>query len=75
MFYGSQWPRQKCLNEGAPAGLLTSDGKVYLVIENHHKKEPFKKLKTLAGEKVKVTGTIYAKNGVQSIEVESVEKL
>ena len=66
---------QKCINEGAPIGLLTNDGKVYLAIENHHKKEPFQKLKGLAAEKVKVTGNIYIKNGVQSIEVETVEKL
>lgn len=66
---------QKCIKEGAPVGLLTSDGKVYLAIENHRKKEPFKKLKGLAAEKVKITGTVYVKNGVQSIEVEDVEKM
>ena len=66
---------QKCIKEGAPVGLLTTDGQVFLVIENHNKKEPFKKLKNFAAEKVKVTGTISIKNGVQSIEVENVEKI
>lgn len=67
---------QKCIREGAPVGLLTEDGKVYLLIENHHKKGkkgPFEKVKGLAAKKVKVTGTVYSRGGVQSIEVDDVE--
>ncbi len=66
---------QKCIDGGAAVGLLTPDGKVYLVIENHHKKEGYQKVKKLAAEKVKITGTIYTRDGVQAIEVETVEKL
>ncbi|MBI2646251.1 MAG: hypothetical protein HYW85_04360 [Deltaproteobacteria bacterium] len=66
---------QKCVNEGAAVGLVTSDGKVYLVIENHHKKAAYQQVKKLAAEKVKITGPIYTKGGVQAIEAESVEKL
>ena len=66
---------QKCINEGAAVGLLTSEGKVYLVIENHHKKEGYQTVKKLAAEKVKITGPVYTKDGIQAIEAESVEKL
>ncbi len=66
---------QKCINEGAAVGLLTSEGKVYLVIENHHKKESYQIVKKLAAEKVKITGPVYTKDGIQAIEAESVEKL
>ena len=66
---------QKCINDGAAVGLLTSDGKVYLVIENHHKKEAYQQVKKLAAEKVKITGPVYIKRGVQAIEAETVEKL
>ena len=66
---------QKCVHDGAAVGLVTSDGKVYLVIENHHKKEGYQKVKKLAAEKVKITGPVYIKGGVQAIEAETVEKL
>ena len=66
---------QKCINDGAAVGLLTADEKVYLVIENHHKKEAYQKLKKWGAEKVKITGPVYIKGGVQSIEAEAVEKL
>ena len=66
---------QKCVHDGAAVGLVTSDGKVYLVIENHKKKEPYQQVKKLAAEKVKITGPVYIKGGVQSIVVENAEKL
>ena len=66
---------QKCINDDAPVGILTPDGNVYLAVENHDKKEPFEKLKTLAAEKVKVTGPIRSRGGIQSIEVDNVEKI
>lgn len=66
---------QTCMNDGAPVGLLTTDGKLYLVIEDHNNKDPYLKIKKLAAEKVKVTGTVYIKAGIQSIQIKNVEKI
>lgn len=62
-----------CIKGGAPMGLLTSDGKVYLLVENHSKKEAYDKLKERAGEKVTVTGTASTKGGVQNIIVDELK--
>jgi len=40
----------KCLKEGAAPGLLTDDGEVYLLIEDHGAKEAYQAAKDLAGK-------------------------
>lgn len=62
-----------CVKGGAPIGILTEDGKVYLCVEDHKKSEPYEKLKGFAAEKVSVTGTVYNRGGLQGIVVEAVE--
>jgi len=63
-----------CIKGGAPMGLLTSDGKVYLLVENHSKKEAYDKLKAHAGEKVTVTGTAAVKGGLPGLIVEELKE-
>ena len=58
-----------CITGGAPMGVLTSDGKVYLLVAGHNKKEPFEELKKHAGEEVTVTGTATEKDGIKGIVV------
>ena len=58
-----------CINGGAPMGLLTTDGKVYLLVAGHNKKEPLEALKKHAGEEVSVTGTATEKDGIKGIVV------
>ncbi|MFN3135655.1 MAG: hypothetical protein ACK44H_08825 [Candidatus Kryptonium sp.] len=62
-----------CIKGGAPIGILTEDGKAYLIVENHSKPEPYEKLKNYAAEKVTVTGVLYQRGGLPGIVIESVE--
>lgn len=66
-----------CVLGGAPLGLLTSDGTVYLLIEDHSSakaKKPFSQAKKLVAETVTIKGDRYQRGGVQAIVVESVTK-
>jgi hypothetical protein len=58
-----------CINGGAAMGVLTSDGKVYLLVSGHDKKDPYEELKKHAGEEVSVTGTLTEKDGIKGIVV------
>lgn len=64
---------QKCLSEGAPAGLLTEDGQVYLLLENHADPKPFEAVVENAGKTVTVTGKLLKKGGLQAIQVASIK--
>jgi hypothetical protein len=59
----------KCINEGMPMGLLTSNGTVYLLTLNHDDSSPYNDLKTRAGKMVSVTGTVMARGGMKAIDV------
>ena len=63
-----------CINGGAPMGVLTTDGKVYLLVAGHNKKEPYEALKKRAGEEVTVTGTLNEKDGIKGIVVSEVKE-
>src|SRR5579863_987519 len=63
-----------CVKDGAPMGLLTTDGKVYLLVENHSKKEAYDSLKNMAAEQVKVTGSERSRGGITAVSVDSVTK-
>lgn len=63
-----------CLAGGAPAGLLTADGSVYLLVDNHANKKPYQKLRTLGGEEVTVTGRLFKRGGIPIVAVDGVEK-
>lgn len=66
-----------CVLGGAPLGILTKDGKVYLLVENHSSakaKKPYAQAKEFIAETVTITGTAYERGGVQAIVIESVSK-
>lgn len=63
-----------CLAGGAPAGLLTADGSVYLLVDNHADKKPYQKLRTLGGDEVTVTGRLFKRGGIPIVAVDGVEK-
>lgn len=65
---------QACISGGAPMGLLTSDGHVYLLVENHEMKKPYDELKSKAAEQMKVTGTVQERGGLPAIVVTAVAK-
>ena len=65
---------QKCIDGGAPAGLLTKEGKVYLLVEDHNSPQPYAEVKKWAAEQVKISGEVFQRGGVQAIVVHSAEK-
>ncbi|MFC4874122.1 hypothetical protein [Negadavirga shengliensis] len=64
---------EKCINNGMPMGLLTADGKVYLLVEDHKNASPYQSLKNHAAEQVDVTGKHFVRNGMASIVIGKVQ--
>lgn len=64
-----------CVTGGAPLGLLTKDGKVFLIVGNHDDEKPFVEAKALAGSDAKITGTLVTRGGLTAIVVTKAEKL
>jgi hypothetical protein len=65
------------LKNGSPLGLVTPDGKVYLLVENHSAakaRKPYAQAKEMVAETVTIKGDSYERGGVQAIVVESVTK-
>lgn len=71
---------QKCgkmclTKDHVAAGLLTEDGKVYALVDDHKAMKAMLKVRELAAEKVKITGKEVTRGGLQAILVSDVEKL
>lgn len=66
---------EMCVKGGSPLGMVTSDGQVYLLVNDHDKEKAFAEAKLLAGSNAKVTGKIVNRGGVQAIVVDKAEKL
>ena len=65
------------MKNGSPLGLVTSDGKVYLLVEDHSApkaRKPYAQAKEMVAETVTVKGDSYERGGVQAIVVEAVTK-
>lgn len=66
-----------CVKGGAPLGLVTPDGKTYLLVEDHSSakaKKPYAQAKEMVADTVTIKGDMYSRGGVQAIVVESVTK-
>jgi|CXWL01.1.fsa_nt_gi hypothetical protein len=66
---------EMCVKGGSPLGMVTSEGQVYLLVNDHDKEKAFAEAKLLAGSNAKVTGKIVNRGGVQAIVVDKAEKL
>jgi len=64
---------ETCLKKGLPAGLLTADKQLYLLLEDHDNPKPYAALKDKAAEKVTVEGQKVTQNGLQAVVVESLK--
>ena len=62
-----------CINGGSPMGILTSDNKVYLLVENHDKAAAYAEAKKHPGAQVTVTGTVSERNGITAIIADDVK--
>ena len=63
----------KCVANGMPMGLLTSDGTLYLLTMSHDDADPYNKAKDMVSQMVEVTGTMMSRSGMKAIEVASVK--
>ena len=66
---------QLCAKKGVPMGVLTDDGELYLLLDDHNNSDPYEATKKLAGERAEVKGKKFIKPGVASIVVEAVKGL
>jgi hypothetical protein len=65
----------KCVAGGMPMGLLTADGKVYLITMDHDDADPYNKCKELAGSTVQITGAVSQRAGMKSINCSDVKAM
>lgn len=63
-----------CVKGGAPLGVLTKDGQLYLVVVDHADETPYAAAKDLAGENAMLTGHVVKKGGLQALIVSKAEK-
>ena len=63
----------KCISEGMPMGILTSNGRLYLVTLDHDNADPYNNLKNMPGKTVSVTGDVLNRSGMSAIEASAVE--
>lgn len=62
-----------CLKKGMPAGLLTADKQLYLLLEDHDNQKPYAAVRDKAAQTVTVEGQKVTQNGMQGIVVEAVK--
>jgi hypothetical protein len=62
----------KCLAQGMPMGILTSNGTLYLVTLDHDNADPYNDLKGMAGKDVTVTGELLTRSGMKAITATTV---
>lgn len=79
MTHGAKGPKhkecaEKCVKGGQPMGILTDNGDVYLLVENHNNPDPYAEAKNHAAETIEVSGSLNERGGVKAITVESVKK-
>ncbi len=64
-----------CAKHGGPIGVLTDNGALYLLLDDHNNEDPYEAVKKLAGERAEVTGKKIDKQGVAGIVVGSAKGL
>lgn len=64
---------ETCLKKGLPMGILTGDGKLYLLLEDHSKADAYQSLKNKAAQTVAATGKVVTKDGIKGIVVTAVQ--
>jgi hypothetical protein len=67
--------RSCVIDKGLPMGLLTDEGKVFFLVEDHSKAKAFKKAKQATGDRVEIRGKKYVRGGSTAVSVGSIKKL
>jgi len=63
----------KCIANGMPMGVLTADGKLYLITRDHEITDPYEQAKKLAGQTVEATGTVAERSGMLALDLTSIK--
>ena len=66
---------QGCINKGLPMGILTAEGDVYLLMEDHDKADAYATAKGHAADKVEITGVMFEKGGMKGLQVHGCTKI
>lgn len=66
-----------CLNESAPVGLLTDDGKAYFLTANEGKgkMKHYQDVRGWGGERASITGVVQTRNGLTCLRIDDAKKL
>jgi hypothetical protein len=64
----------KCAAMGQPVGILSTDGKLYVLVADHVDPSSYEKARKLAGEQVEIQGENAEKDGVNALTVHAVKK-
>ena len=59
----------KCIAGGMPMGLVSGNGKIFLLTMDHANPEAYNKAKGMAGKRVTIGGPIHTKGGISTIDV------
>ena len=63
----------KCIANGMPMGLLTADGKLYLLTMNHDNPDAFNQAKSLAAKQVEATGFVMERAGMKALDLVAIK--
>jgi hypothetical protein len=66
---------EMCAKKGVPLGLLTDNGELYLLVDDHNNEQPYQEVKKFAGARAEVSGKKYVRNGMNGIVVHGVKGL
>jgi hypothetical protein len=61
------------IKRGLPMALLTDDGQLYLLLENHDNPKPYAQLKDKGGQKVSLEGDKVTQGGTNGLIVETLK--
>ena len=62
----------KCIAGGMPMGLLSANGRIFLLTMDHANPDAYNKVKKMAGKRVTVSGSRHEKNGIVTLDVVTV---
>jgi hypothetical protein len=63
----------KCIAGGMPMGLLSGNGRLFVLTMDHANPDAYNKAKKMAGKRVKISGPIHEKSGISTIDVVTAE--
>jgi len=63
----------KCIANGMPMALLTDNGELYLITQNHDNLDAYNQCKDMVSQIVEVTGPVMSRRGMKAIQADAVK--